>query len=317
MHIQCHNLRKNFGSREVVRGVSLDIVPGKITALLGPNGAGKSTTINMLTGQLAPTSGTITIDGQEYNRLPSQVRQNLGIMPQDIIVWDDLTIRENLEYSGRLYKLSAAILKQRAQELIDQLQLEKEEHTLAKDLSGGYKRRLNLAISIVHSPDVIFLDEPSPGIDAQSRLLLTEYIDKLAKEEHRAVVLTDHYLDEAEKLADYVVILDQGRVITEGTAAQLKAKHGHGNILQIHLDPTSKSFQSPGTEKILSLFADEFDSPALIKETINILVGDPARSLSKALKIIEHNSLEILNINLKEPALEDIFLLITGREVRE
>lgn len=317
MHISCTGLSKKFGSKQVVKDVDLSIEPGKVLALLGPNGAGKSTTIKMLTGQLKPTSGTIIIDGDEYHSLPQENRQSLGIMPQEIVIWDDLTIRENLVYSGKLYKLAQDTLSQRVETLIKDLQLEREVNTLAKNLSGGYKRRLNLAISIIHDPEVIFLDEPSPGIDAQSRLLLTEYIEKLAKEQGHGVVLTDHYLDEAEKLADYVAIIDQGELIAEGTVAQLKAKYGQGNILQIHLDPLAKDSTLSDKDKLLKMFSKDFKNPNLIKETINILVQDPSGSLNKALKIIEQNSLSILNINLKEPSLEDIFLLITGRGVRE
>lgn len=317
MHISCSKLSKKFAKREVVKGIDLNIKPGQVLALLGPNGAGKSTTIKMLTGQLKPCSGIVTVDGQEYKVFPDSIRHALGVMPQEIIVWDDLTIKENLEYSGRLYKLSKATLNNRIAKIIEDLKLEPELNTLARNLSGGYKRRLNLAISIVHDPKVIFLDEPSPGIDAQSRLLLTEYIAKLAKEEDRAVVLTDHYLDEAEKLADYVVIIDEGKVVTEGTVEQLKVKHGNGNLLQIHLNPETsrKLLQTP--ETLLAYFESEFESPALNKETLTMLVKDPAKSLNKALNIIDKYNLQILNINLKESSLEDIFLLITGRGVRE
>lgn len=317
MKLTCSNLTKSFSGREVVKGVDLTITPGKVLGLLGPNGAGKSTTINMLTGQLKPDSGTISIDGQEFSAFPVERRHEIGLMPQEIIIWNDLTIKENLEYSASLFKLSKDLTKARVQELIDGLQLAPEINTLAKNLSGGYKRRLNLAISVIHNPSVVFLDEPSPGIDAQSRLLLTTYIERLAKEEGKAVVLTDHYLDEAEKLSDYVVIVDGGEVVTEGTVQQLKNKYGKGNIIQIHLDPEKCSELLAAPDSMLAMFEKDFETPAIAKETITMLTDNPGKGIQKALKIVENNNLEILTINIKESTLEDIFLLITGKDVRE
>ena len=317
MRLRSQNLSKRYGSREVVADVSLSITPGKILALLGPNGAGKSTTIKMLTGQARPTSGRIYVDDTEHAALPTQYRHAFGIMPQEIVLWDDLNVRENLEYSAALYKLPRAQAQARIDELITQLRLEPELKTLAKNLSGGYKRRLNLAISIIHAPEIIFLDEPSPGIDAQSRLLLSEYIQHLATVEGCGVVLTDHYLDEAEKLADYVVIIDAGRVIAEGTVGQLKAKYGNGNLLQVHLDPERCKELQTDPEQLITYFETEFEAPALHKDTVNVLVKNPAKSLQGALRVIERENLPVLNVNVKESSLEDIFLLLTGRGVRE
>lgn len=313
MHLSAKNLKKQFGTKIAVENISLDILPGKIIALLGPNGAGKSTTIKMLTGQLKPSSGEIIIDQKSYNHFPEKLRDNLGIMPQDIIIWDDLNIRENLEYSADLYKLDSQKKAARVANLISDLKLEPEIKTLAKNLSGGYKRRLNLAISVIHDPEIIFLDEPTPGIDAQSRILLTDYIQKLADTGKYSIVLTDHYLEEAEKLADYVIIIDHGQIVTAGTVAELKAKHGQGNLLQVHLN--SKQEKSFG--QILAIFQDKFTDPKLTKETISVLVQNPSDSLEKAIQIIQSQDLQILNINIKEPTLEDIFLIITGKEVRE
>lgn len=313
MHIKTQNLSKKYGSKTVVDGVNLDLVPGQILALLGPNGAGKSTTIKMLTGRAKPTSGKILIDDTEYTSFPEKLLSSLGIMPQEIVVWDDLTIRENLDYTASLYKLPKNQADAKIQEIISDLKLTPEINTLAKNLSGGYKRRVNLAISVLHSPKVIFLDEPTPGIDAQSRILLTEYIQKLADKKEQAIVLTDHYLDQAEKLADYVVIIDGGKIITEGTVSELKAKHSQGNILQIHLN----SQDSQSLNKAKEIFAKHFQNPTLHKQTISILIQDISQNLSKAIDIVKQENMPIFNINVKEPTLEDIFLLLTGKEVRE
>lgn len=313
MRITCQKLSKNYGSKQAVKNISLDIIPGKILALLGPNGAGKSTIIKMLTGSLKPTSGKILVDNIEYSHFPFEFKPKLGIMPQDVIVWDDLNILENLEYSASIYKMRHQLAKKRVQDLIVDLKLEPELKTLAKNLSGGYKRRLNLAISIIHNPEVIFLDEPTPGIDSQSRILLTEYIERLVFENNCAVVLTDHYLDEAEKLADYVVIVDNGEIVTEGTVSHLKTKYGQGNLLQIYLNPEKQY----NTQQVLEIFKKSFDQVSMVKESITISVSEISQSINEAIRIIENNHLQVLNLNIKQTSLEDIFLSLTGKSVRE
>jgi len=313
MHIKAQKLNKVFGSREVVQDISLDLKPGKILALLGPNGAGKSTIIKMLTGQLKPTKGSIKVDGEDYESFPDHMRAQLGVMPQEIVIWDDLTILENLRFSASLHKLSKQLTTERIHYLMTQLKLESEKDTLARNLSGGYKRRLHLANSIIHDPKVIFLDEPTPGIDAQSRILLTEYIQQLVDTGNYSILLTDHYLDEAEKLADYVVIFDRGQVVDEGTVAQLKSRHGDGNIMQIHIDPG----QGYNEETLLSLFKKDFAEVKLSKNALVSLVEKPQQALQKALDISEKNNLELLDVTIKQSSLEDVFLLITGRDIRE
>ncbi|MFW5719838.1 MAG: ATP-binding cassette domain-containing protein [Candidatus Dojkabacteria bacterium] len=316
MHIEAHQLTKTYGKRTLVNRVTINITPGKVLGLLGPNGAGKSTTIKMLTGQIRPSSGSISIDNKEYSHFPESYRSNLGIVPQEIIIWEDLTLEENLRFSATLYKLTATQAQQRITQLIEDLKLQPERKTRAKNLSGGYKRRLNLAISIIHDPKVIVLDEPTPGIDAQSRNLLSEYIAHLVATGRYSVVLTDHYLDEAEKLSDYVVIIDEGSVVTEGTVPQLKQKHGNGNLLQIDLEPGQLESDKE-QEKILKSFKQHFPDISFSKSSLVTIVPDTEGSLSQALAIVREQHVEVLNVSVKEPTLEDIFLLLTGKEVRE
>ncbi len=313
MHIITKNLNKKYGTKKVVTDINLDLIPGQILALLGPNGSGKSTIIKMLTGRIKPTSGSIFINSKEYSSFPTELRSKIGIMPQEIIIWDDLTILENLKYTASLYKIPRITAELRIKDIINDLRLTPEINNLAKNLSGGYKRRLNLAISVLHNPKVIFLDEPTPGIDAQSRILLTEYIQKLANKKEQAILLTDHYLDQAEKLADYVVIIDSGKLVTEGTVSELKAKHSQGNILQIHLNSTDKIY----LEKSRKIFKNLFSNATLNKQTVSILIQDISKSLNQAIDLVKKENLKIFNINVKEPTLEDIFLLLTGKEVRE
>lgn len=312
MEIIAKNITKEFGNRKVVKGISLKLYPGRIVSLLGPNGAGKSTSIKMITGQLKPTTGNIEIDGEEYKSFPMNKRNNLGIMPQEIIVYDDLNIKENLNFAASIYKIPISESKKRIDKLISELRLTPEINTLARNLSGGYKRRLNLAISIVHDPDTIFLDEPTPGIDAQSRNLLTEYVEYLANKENKSILLTDHYLDEAEKLSDFVSIIDSGEIITEGTVSELKNKHGNGNILEIYINE-----EIGNLNKYLKIMQKDFPELQIRKEKLITLVEDTKQSLIKAMNAVQKENIPVINLSVKEPSLEDIFLLLTGKDVRE
>jgi len=316
MKIKASKISKTYGERQVVNSVSLEILPGKILGLLGPNGAGKSTIIKMLTGQLQPDSGSIFIDDIEYKELPESARANLGVMPQDIVIWDDLTVMENLKFSANLYNLDAEKTKTRLDFLIEALKLQPEINTLARNLSGGYKRRLNLAISIVHEPKVIFLDEPTPGIDAQSRYLLMDFIQKLADTGDYSIVLTDHYLDEVEKICDYIVIIDHGEIVTEGRLQDLKLKHGNGNLLSVDLNfesPSDKAKSDIVGQKLLAHFVNG----QIVKGVFAALTSDISGSLKAAVDLISAEQMPLHNISVKEPSLEDIFLLLTGKDVRE
>lgn len=314
MTIQAKEISKIYGNRNVVKSISLTIEPGKILGLLGPNGAGKSTTIKMLTGQIKPTSGEIYVDDKTFDYLPEGYRNKLGIMPQEIVIWDDLSIAENLKMSSDLYNLSNNQKKERSAFLIESLKLQPELKTLARNLSGGYKRRLNLAISIIHDPEVIFLDEPTPGIDAQSRYLLMNFISELADTGKYSIVLTDHYLDEAEKLCDYFIIIDNGGIVTEGNLSQLKRKHGEGNFLTIDLSEDDGSdVEKAVVDGLLKIFPEG----KFFKGNFVSLANDISKSLDNALKYMNKANIKFHNISVKEPSLEDIFLLITGKDVRE
>lgn len=309
MNISARSITKTYSGRQVLKGLDIDIQQGKVLGILGPNGAGKSTAIKILTGQTKPSSGYLEIDGKRYDHLAEEYRMQLGVMPQDIVIWDDLNILENLEMSADIYGLPAAMKKQRTEFLVNSLKLTPELKTLARNLSGGYKRRLNLAISIIHNPKLIFLDEPTPGIDAQSRHLLMDFISSLADSGDYAIVLTDHYLDEAEKICDSFIIIDAGQVVTQGNLAELRRKHGNGNLLSIEVSGQNK--------KLIEELNIAFKDGKVIKGHFVCLAQDPLKSMQTALSIITQNSDGVHNISVKEPSLEDIFLLITDKEVRE
>lgn len=316
MRIQTKNLTKKYGQREVVKGIDLDIKPGQILGLLGPNGAGKSTTIQMLTGQTLPTTGQIIVDDKEFSSISESLRKNIGVMPQDIILWDDLSVKENLEFSARMQNMPEHKIQARSKELIKALALEKELTTLAKNLSGGFKRRLNLAISIIHNPSVVFLDEPTPGIDPQNRRFLWDFIASL-KEENRAVVLTDHYLEEAEKLSDYVVIIDEGKVIAEGTVNQLKQKHGTRNIVEVSLDEDILEENTKKDSKFLDKLKTKFESNSQIANTLRIFSDNGIAAIKYILEEAEKENTTLHSVAIKETSLEDVFLILTGKSIRE
>lgn len=326
MRIVAKNLIKKYGNKTVVDDVSLSIQPGKIIGLLGPNGAGKSTTIKMLTGQIKPDGGSLEINEVVHDYFPEELRVKLGIMPQDIVIWDSLNILENLQMSADLYELKPKFAKERIDYLIKALKLEPELKTLARDLSGGYKRRLNLAISIIHDPEVIFLDEPTPGIDAQSRHLLMSFVKELADTGDHAIVLTDHYLDEVEKLCDYIIIVDGGKIIAEGNLNKLKSKYGEGNLMKIDLNPddsmkfiSEKENQSllNDLDKIVVLLQKEFPTGKINNGIFSVLTKDMLGELQRAVDILNKQGYPVHNIALSDASLEDIFLLLTGKEVRE
>jgi ABC-2 type transport system ATP-binding protein len=274
--------------------------------------AGKSTTIKMLSGQIKPTGGLIEIDGVSYKSVPDSFRSKIGVMPQEVVIWENLTVKENLEFTGRLYGLSSAVINKRRDFLIDALNLGKELKTVAKVLSGGFKRRLNLAITIMNEPMAVFLDEPTPGIDPQNRRFLWEYIKQL-KNNERSVILTDHYLDEAEKLADFVVIIDNAKVIASGTIPELREKYGSGTLFLINFE------ESPDNklEELITAVKPKFPDIKVFDHTISIQTKDAINDIRFVLQQLDLFHLHYKDIQLKEPTLEDIFLILTGKNIRE
>jgi ABC-2 type transport system ATP-binding protein len=312
MNIKAIGLIKKYKGRKVVDDLSFEIRNGQILGLLGPNGAGKSTTIKMLSGQIKPSGGQIELDGVKYDSVPDDFRYQIGVMPQEVVIWQDLNVKENLEFTGKLYGLSNDVIRKRRDYLIDALNLGKELKTVAKVLSGGFKRRLNLAITIMNEPSAVFLDEPTPGIDPQNRRFLWDYIRNL-KSTNRSVILTDHYLDEAEKLADYVVIIDNGKVVATGTMPELRAKYGSGTLFLIH-------FEDPPVTKLRELvkeFSQKLTDVKVFDNTLSIQTKDAINDVKYVLQQLSSNNLRYKDFQLKEPTLEDIFLILTGKNIRE
>jgi ABC-2 type transport system ATP-binding protein len=222
--LEVRSLRKRFGDVTAVDGLSFTVGEGEIFALLGPNGAGKTTTINMICGFLPPDSGSILLRGADAFLDGGDLKRRVGLCPQSIVVWDRLTCGEQLVFLAELYGVGRTLARSRAHELLDSLDLRAQEKRLARTLSGGMQRRLNIALALVHDPELIVLDEPEAGLDPQSRVLVRAYVRSLAS--RKTVILTTHNMDEAERMADRVAIIDAGRLLVLDTPRELMARYG-------------------------------------------------------------------------------------------
>lgn len=305
MHIKAVDISKDYGGNAVLESINMEFRPGKITGLLGPNGAGKSTLINILTGLNKASSGTFVIDSQTFAHIPNDFRTRIGVMPQDIIVFEDLTIQENLRMMAVLYRIPSHQINQRISQIIQDLALESHQNQQARKLSGGYKRRLHLACSMLHEPEVMFLDEPSPGIDPQSRRFLWDYIIDM-RQQNKTVILTDHYLDEAEKLCDYVYIIDAGRVVAQGTVPELIQEHIPTSLIRVQFEGEFKI--PPQYQEHVILQKDGFS----LKSTSN-----PQSDIRYILEFVEQTQAQLIDLELKKGMLEDVFMLLTGKELRD
>ncbi len=304
------NLSKYFNGLKVVDNISFSIEKEGIFGLLGPNGAGKTTTIKMLTTLLRPTEGTAKILGFDIIKQKNEVRNSIGIVFQEPALDNRLTGRENLDFHARLYGLDKKIRKKRINEVLGLVELKSKENILVKNYSGGMQRRLEIARGLMHYPKVLFLDEPTLGLDTQTRRHIWEYILKLNKEEKTTIVLTTHYMEEADYLCQRVAIMDFGKIIVQDTPQNLKNIIG-GDVISVEAMPSENAFEVfkkfPWVKKIskhngrvdLNVEEGEKKIPLLIKTNVK----------EKAFKI--------KSINLRKPTLEDVFLQFTGKTIRE
>jgi ABC-2 type transport system ATP-binding protein len=248
--ISVRNLTKRFGDLAAVQDVSFNVKKGEVFAFLGPNGAGKSTTIKMLTTLLAPSSGSVEIDGLDPAKHPNQVRKRIGIVFQDPSLDTELTAYENIEFHGVLYHVPKGVRRERIAMLLELFGLWDRRNHFVKEFSGGMKRRLEIARCLLHTPKIIFLDEPTLGLDPQSRHQLWTQVRRLNQEEEVTVFLTTHYMEEAERVADRIAIIDHGRIIAEGTAAELRASTQSESLEQAFLSLTGSAIRE---EEVSSL----------------------------------------------------------------
>lgn len=304
--ISTTDLRKSYGSTEVLKGVNLSVKRGTMLALLGPNGAGKTTIVRILSTLLSPTGGNATVNGFDVAQDAQNVRQVIGLTGQYAAVDEYLTGRQNLLMMGRLYRLSAEASRSRAEELLVQFDLVDAANRVVKKYSGGMRRRLDLAISLIATPPIIFLDEPTTGLDPRSRLAMWEIIRNLMNS-GATILLTTQYLEEADQLADKIAVIDHGIVIAEGTADELKQKVGNDR-LELTIAPSS-DFEKAKTVVIGD--NKQFDAK---RRTISITTSGGVKGLSNVLSSLEKAQIEVETLSLHKPTLDDVFLKLTGHQ---
>ena len=295
--IEVSNLCKSFGQITAVDGISFAIARGETFGLLGPNGAGKTTTLHMLVGALSADGGSMVIAGSNDPTAPA-ARRNIGFAPQQVSLYDELTGLENLRFFGKLYRLRGATLAERVDWALKFAGLSQRSHDRVKTYSGGMQRRLNLACAVLHQPDVLFLDEPTAGVDPQSRNRLFENIEKL-RVAGTTIVYTTHYMEEAERLCDRVAIMDHGKLLAVDTVANLIAEHGGDSLVTAELErPPDDATSLPGT---LEGSALRFQSTTPLVE-----IGR-----------LSDRGLRFRTLHVDQPDLETVFLNLTGRSLRD
>jgi ABC-2 type transport system ATP-binding protein len=304
--IQTHNLTKRYGDLTAVDDLTLQVRRGEIFGLLGPNGAGKTTTIYMLCGLLQPDSGEVLLDGKPTRGRESRLR--VGVCPQDIILWGTLTCIEQMEFIGEMYDLPHKTAHERGETLLDVMQLADKRNKLARTLSGGTQRRLNLAMSLVHDPEILVLDEPEAGLDPQSRILVREYVRSLAR--HKTIILTTHNMDEAERMADRVAIIDHGHLLTVDTPEALKRTVGEGDVLE--LDVTGIP-----VEVVLRTVANVAPGISFVDHTLIVRQHGAVDILPPIMNALKQAGCTIGEVRLRANSLEDVFISLTGRKLRE
>ncbi|MFI6779733.1 ATP-binding cassette domain-containing protein [Micromonospora sp. NPDC050276] len=317
--IETRGLRKSFRSRagretktvDAVRGVNLEVAEGEIFGFLGPNGAGKTTTLRMLATLIEPDGGEATIAGADLRKDPAEVRRRIGYVPQGGSTWDESTAREELVLHARMYGIGKADAQRRAARALDAFQLTEYADRKCKTYSGGQRRRVEIALGIIHEPKIVFLDEPTTGLDPQSRAHMWDEIRRL-RGDGMTVFITTHYLDEADALCDRIAIMDNGEVVAEGTPAELKRQIS-GDVVLVGLDlaATPQAAQALDGEPYVNKLetADEGG--------LRLYVDEGATAIPQVLRRLDHAGLELRSIELHRPSLDDVFLTKTGRSLRE
>ncbi len=306
--IKVSNLQKSYGDLVAIDRVSFSVDAGTVFGLLGPNGAGKSTTISCLSGLLKPSGGSISVGGFDMSGDALKAKASLGIVPQELAIYEDLSARDNLAYWGAAYGLHGDRLKQRVDHMLSRIGLADRADDLPKQYSGGMKRRLNFGCGLVHEPKILLLDEPTVGVDPQSRERLFDLVRE-EKAKGTSVLYTTHYMEEAEKLCDQLAIIDHGRIIAAGTLAELRAEFGENDLIQL-----SGSFDVARVEQAIAELQAEVLS--INEEVVMIAIRDGARNLPAVLAGISATGADIHDTRLSEPNLESLFLKLTGKELR-
>jgi ABC-2 type transport system ATP-binding protein len=308
--IEVQDLHKAFGETQAVQGVSFTVQPGEIFSLLGPNGAGKTTTISMLCCLLRPNQGDARVLGHSILSDPMGVKSVLGVVPQDIALYEDLTAHENLTFWGKMYGLRGSDLKSRVNEVLDVIGLRERAGQRVGKYSGGMKRRVNIGVALLHRPKVIYMDEPTVGIDPQSRRSILDSVVAL-KNQGMTVLYTTHYMEEAQELSDHIGIMDNGKMIACGTHDELVKLVGQQTRIEMTLSANAEKVMEAwrGVDGVVHVSAEE--------ERISVLVEDSNLALPRLFETATSLSSRITSVDIREPNLEAVFLHLTGRALRD
>jgi ABC-2 type transport system ATP-binding protein len=290
--------------------LNIKIKKGEVFGFLGPNGAGKTTSIKMMVGLLRPTSGKVYINGIDVQKIE---KGSIGICPQELMLWENLTCKESLNLMADMYEIPKTTRDPRVQKLLNDLFLQEKADTVVSKLSGGMKRRLNLALAVVHEPEVVVLDEPSEGLDPQSRRVLWNYIRSMRDDEGKTVILTTHIMDEADQLSDRIAIIDHGKLIRLDTPEKLKKKIGEGDVVDIKLSDPLRN------EDLIHELEDQKDVISVheVNGRINIRALNAVGKLPVMMQTVEKLDLRVADISVRQNTLEDVFIELTGTGLRE
>ncbi len=308
--VQVIDLHKNFGDVYAVQGVSFEVQAGEIFSLLGPNGAGKSTIISMLACLLEPTKGDALVMGHSILREPMAVKEAIGVVPQEIALYEDLSARENLNFWGKMYGLRGAALRQRVDEVLEVIGLTERQKGRVSKFSGGMKRRLNIGIALLHRPQVIIMDEPTVGIDPQTRRNILDNVKELNRQ-GMTVFYTTHYMEEAQELSDHIAIMDRGKVIAQGTHDELVRIVGELDRIDLTINAEAERVLERWrtTEGVHRVSAED--------SQLTLLVDDSNLVLPRLFESANRAGVRITSVEIQEPNLEAVFLHLTGRALRD
>ena len=309
--IEIKDVTKSYGRQKVLQNVSFEIMEGELFGLLGPNGAGKSTLIDILTGIQSMDSGEIFINGKSIKTDKVEIRKHLGLVPQDIALLEELNAVDNLEYFGGLYGLAGAELKNQIEKLLEVAGLTDKKKEKVKNYSGGMKRRLNIAVAMLHNPSILILDEPTVGVDAQSRQHIFDYIQSLA-EQGTTILYTSHYMEEIEALCKRVFILDLGEEVAYGTKEEVKKLVGHTQTVALTLDRVPAGF-----DEVLKNSENGIQFVTVDGQDMELTIDQTIFSMMKLIEQVEQAQLVIKSVNVKETTLEEAFLQLTGKTLRD
>ena len=312
MQLVADHLQKKFGAITAVAGVSFAARPGEVLGLLGPNGAGKSTLIRMMTTLIPVTAGTARIAGHDVQKDPDAVRRAIGVIPQALTSDIDLTVEENLNIYAKLYGVNAEDRKRNIDDLLETVDLTKWRSAQTKTLSGGMRRRLEIARGLVHSPRIFFLDEPTTGLDPVSRVAVWEMLTNIKSHRQLTILITTHYMDEADRLCDRIAIVDHGKLVALDTPAALKASVPGSNVIEAQFDGAPADWEDR-LKKLTEVTSVQHEGAGMYR----VLTGDGSRTTTELVEAAVHSGVKIRSLSVQNTTLDDVFVHYTGRQLRD